>query len=64
MLDGIETGYEGKYDFPTRAEAPGLVYVLATVPRKRPALAKAATSWARANAAPSTLPIALARRSE
>ena len=33
MLDGIETGYEGKYDFPTRAEAPGLVYVLATVPR-------------------------------
>ncbi len=33
MLEGIETGYEGKYDFPARAEPPELVYMLATVPR-------------------------------
>ena len=33
MLEGIETGYEGKYDFPTRAEPPELVYMLATLPR-------------------------------
>lgn len=33
MLEGIETGYEGKYDFPPRAAAPGLVYLLASVPR-------------------------------
>lgn len=33
MLEGIETGYEGKYDFPMRSEPPGLVYMLASVPR-------------------------------
>jgi LPS sulfotransferase NodH len=33
MLEGIETGYEGKYDFPARAAAPSLVYMLASVPR-------------------------------
>lgn len=33
MLEGIETGYEGKYDFPTRAAAPELAYMLASVPR-------------------------------
>src|SRR5437762_273022 len=33
MIEGIETGYEGKYDFPARADAPGLVYMLASVPR-------------------------------
>ena len=31
MLEGVETGYEGKFDFPARA--PELVYLLATVPR-------------------------------
>jgi len=31
MLDGVETGYEGKFDFPGRA--PELAYLLATVPR-------------------------------
>lgn len=33
MLEGIETGYEGKYDFPGRSAAPDLTYMLATVPR-------------------------------
>jgi LPS sulfotransferase NodH len=33
VIEGIETGYEGKYDFPTRAEPPELVYMLASVPR-------------------------------
>ena len=33
MIEGIETGYEGKYDFPARAEPPELVYMLASVPR-------------------------------
>lgn len=33
MIEGIETGYEGKYDFPARSEAPELVYMLASVPR-------------------------------
>lgn len=31
MLDGIETGYEGKFDFPGRP--PEITYMLATVPR-------------------------------
>jgi LPS sulfotransferase NodH len=31
MLDGVETGYEGKFDFPGRS--PGIAYMLATVPR-------------------------------
>lgn len=29
----IDTGYEGKFDFPHRAEPSGLTYMLATVPR-------------------------------
>ena len=33
MLEGIETGYEGKYDFPPRSAAPGLAYLLGSVPR-------------------------------
>jgi trehalose 2-sulfotransferase len=33
MLEGIETGYEARYDFPERAGPPGLVYMLASVPR-------------------------------
>jgi LPS sulfotransferase NodH len=33
MLEGIETGYEGKYDFPPRSAAPELAYLLASVPR-------------------------------
>ena len=28
MLTGIETGYEGKYDFPQRAEGPERTYML------------------------------------
>jgi trehalose 2-sulfotransferase len=31
MLDGVETGYEGKFDFPGRP--PEITYMLATVPR-------------------------------
>jgi trehalose 2-sulfotransferase len=31
MLVGVETGYEGKFDFPGRP--PGIAYMLATVPR-------------------------------
>jgi LPS sulfotransferase NodH len=33
MLDGIETGYEEKFDFPERADPPRLLYMLASVPR-------------------------------
>ena len=33
MLDGIETGYEGRYDFPGRGEPPDIFYLLASVPR-------------------------------
>ena len=33
MLDGIETGYEKKFDFPERSDAPHLLYTLASVPR-------------------------------
>jgi len=32
MLD-IETGYEGKYDFPQRSEGPQRTYLLASLPR-------------------------------
>jgi trehalose 2-sulfotransferase len=33
MLLGIETGYEGKFDFPPRSTGPKQTYVLASVPR-------------------------------
>lgn len=33
MLEGIETGYEGKYDFPPRNGRPDLFYLLAAIPR-------------------------------
>lgn len=33
MLEGIETGYEEKFDFPFRDRPPEQVYVLASVPR-------------------------------
>ena len=33
MLEGIETGYEAKFDFPFREAPPEKVYVLASVPR-------------------------------
>lgn len=33
MLEGLETGYEERYDFAYRAEWPRLGYMLATVPR-------------------------------
>ncbi|HEY0314116.1 MAG TPA: Stf0 family sulfotransferase [Allosphingosinicella sp.] len=33
MLENIETGYEGKYDFPPYARAPEVAYLLASVPR-------------------------------
>jgi LPS sulfotransferase NodH len=33
MLEDIDTGYEGKFDFPLRRERPGLTYLLASVPR-------------------------------
>lgn len=33
MLEGIETGYEEKYDFPERQARPERVYVFASVPR-------------------------------
>lgn len=33
MLSGVETGYEGKYDFPPRSGPPERAYMLATVPR-------------------------------
>jgi LPS sulfotransferase NodH len=33
MLDRIDTGYEGKFDFPPRADGPERTYLLASVPR-------------------------------
>ena len=33
MLEGIDTGYEGKFDFPGRDRPPESCYMLATVPR-------------------------------
>lgn len=33
MLEGIETGYEERYDFPYRPEAPEQAYLFATTPR-------------------------------
>ena len=33
MLGDIETGYEGKYDFPQRTEGPERTYLLASLPR-------------------------------
>jgi LPS sulfotransferase NodH len=33
MLNQIDTGYEGKFDFAQRAEGPALSYLLASVPR-------------------------------
>ena len=33
MLIGVDTGYEGKFDFPRREGEPDLVYMLASVPR-------------------------------
>jgi LPS sulfotransferase NodH len=33
MLTHIETGYEGKFDFPPRPQGPELTYLLASVPR-------------------------------
>ena len=33
MLEGIDTGYEGKFDFPGRDRPPESAYLLATVPR-------------------------------
>ncbi len=33
MLLDIDTGYEGKFDFPRRAAEPELVYMLASIPR-------------------------------
>lgn len=33
LPEGVETGYEGKFDFPKRDAPPESVYMLATVPR-------------------------------
>lgn len=33
MLQGIETGYEGKFDFPPRSGSPERSYMIASVPR-------------------------------
>jgi LPS sulfotransferase NodH len=33
MLEGVDTGLEGKFDFPVVATPPDVVYMLATVPR-------------------------------
>jgi LPS sulfotransferase NodH len=33
MLEGVETGYEAKYDFPERPGPPDKLYMLASVPR-------------------------------
>ena len=33
MLDLVDTGYEGKFDFPLTGGAPSCTYMLATVPR-------------------------------
>ena len=34
MLNQIDTGYEGKFDFAQRLEGPALTYLLASVPRR------------------------------
>ena len=33
MLTHIDTGYEGKFDFPTRQQGPDVTYLLASAPR-------------------------------
>ena len=33
MLDNFDTGYEGKFDFPPRVQAPERTYLLASLPR-------------------------------
>ena len=33
MLTDIDTGYEGKFDFPRRVDGPDVTYLLASVPR-------------------------------
>ena len=33
MLVDIDTGYEGKFDFPARAQGPEITYLLASIPR-------------------------------
>jgi LPS sulfotransferase NodH len=33
MLAGIDTGYEGKFDFPRRRDPPAIPWLLATIPR-------------------------------
>jgi LPS sulfotransferase NodH len=33
MLEGVETGYETRFDFPVRLDPPSSVYTLASVPR-------------------------------
>ena len=33
MLVDIDTGYEGKFDFPARAQGPEITYLLASAPR-------------------------------
>src|SRR3569623_2026048 len=33
MLRDVETGYEGKFDFPRRETGPDIVYMLASMPR-------------------------------
>jgi len=33
VLEGVETGYEEKFDFPSRPGLPERIYLLATVPR-------------------------------
>jgi trehalose 2-sulfotransferase len=33
MLARLDTGYEGKFDFPRRADPPSLTYIVATLPR-------------------------------
>src|SRR5438105_611979 len=33
MLVDVDTGYEGKFDFPARAQGPEITYLLASIPR-------------------------------
>src|SRR5215471_21377591 len=33
MITRVDTGYEGKFDFPARPQGPTLTYLLASVPR-------------------------------
>jgi LPS sulfotransferase NodH len=33
MIEGIDTGYEGRFDFPAAAEGPRITFLLASVPR-------------------------------